>query len=388
MKFVIDDRIPFIRGVFEPHGEVIYLPGGAIGKDHLVNADCLLVRTRTRCNADLLTGSSVRFIGTATIGFDHIDTGWCKANGINWSNAPGCNSGSVAQYITSALLEMADRQGFNLNDKTLGIIGAGNVGKKVERIGRLLGMDVLVNDPPRERAEGSENFTSLPVLLRESDIVSIHVPLNRQGLDNTFHLVGREFLGSMKPGAALFNSSRGEVVDESELIRVLKASTLIGPGFTVLDVWENEPDINLELLDLIDIGTPHIAGYSLDGKHNATRMIVETAFRHFGLPINEEGTGVEPLNSDLLLDAGQLAVGSRQGACPGPDPGAVGSRQFVRASYDIMTDDRRLRESPGSFENQRNSYPVRREFSAFRVEPFPQGETGRILGGLGFRKGD
>lgn len=378
MKFVIDDRIPFIRGVFEPYGEVVYLPGGVIGKGHLADAECLLVRTRTRCNEDLLQGSGVKFIGTATIGFDHIDTGWCETHGIEWTNAPGCNSGSVAQYITAALMEMADRRGFDLKNKTLGIIGAGNVGKKVERMARLLGMEVLVNDPPRERAEGSAHFTELSNLLAESDIVTVHVPLNREGADKTFHLVGREFLGSMKPGAALFNTSRGEVVDEHQLLRAFKLQGTSCPGFTVLDVWENEPEINRELLDLIDIGTPHIAGYSLDGKHNATRMIVEAVFRHFGLPINAAGHGVEPLDNDLLLDAGQSAGGSWQSA--------VGSRQFVRAAYDIMADDRRLRESPGTFENQRNAYPVRREFSAYRVQPFPEGETGRILRGLGFRE--
>jgi erythronate-4-phosphate dehydrogenase len=388
MKFVIDDRIPFIRGVFEPHAEVIYLPGGEIKREHLLNADGLLVRTRTRCDKKLLEGTRVKFIGTATIGFDHIDTEWCESNGITWTNAPGCNSGSVAQYITAVLLEIAERRGFDLKDKTLGIIGVGHVGKKVERIARLLGMHVLLNDPPRERAEGTANFTGLHELLQTSDIVTIHVPLNREGVDKTYHLVDKKFLENLKPGAALINSSRGEVIDEAQVVRTvreLKESKKL--GFLALDVWENEPDINRELLGLADIATPHIAGYSQDGKHNATRMIAESACRYFGLSGTEGSLSITPLIGDnLILNPGHLSpVNSHQSPVT-RHPSPVTCHSFVQATYDIMADDRRLHEFPETFEKQRNNYPVRREFSAYTIEPFPEAEIGQIMAGLEFKK--
>jgi len=335
MKIVIDDKIPFIRGVFEPFAEVLYLPGGKIGKEHLHNADCLLTRTRTRCNRDLLEGTGVKFIGTATIGFDHIDLDWCDENGITWTNAPGCNSGGVAQYITAALHESARKHCFELKDKTLGIIGVGHVGKKVEKVARELGMKVILNDPPRERAEGSAAFTNLPVLLPESDIITVHVPLNKEGTDKTFHLIGSGFLEQLKPGAVLINASRGDVLDEDA---VLECKSLVTRHFSlILDVWPHEPDISRELLGLTDIATPHIAGYSVEGKYNATKKMVEAVsdFFHLDLP------PLTPLTKD----------------------GMEMTQNGPLAAYDIMEDDRRLRESPETFEQQRNNYPQRWEYS-------------------------
>lgn len=367
MNIVIDDRIPFIRGIFEPHAEVLYLPGTEIRREHLLDADCLLIRTRTRCNQKLLEGTRVKFIGTATIGFDHIDTNWCESNGITWTNAPGCNSGSVAQYITAALFELASRQHFNLKDKTLGIIGVGNVGKKVEKIARVLGMRVILNDPPRERTGDPANFTDLPALLQNADIITIHVPLNREEPDKTLHMVDRHFLHALKPGAILINSSRGEVLDEEQVVSELRG--LREPmGGLVLDVWENEPDINRELMVKADIATPHIAGYSVDGKYNATKMISAAVCREFGWP-EACLTTLEDVRLNLKPGFSSL----------------VTCHAFVQAAYNILADDNRLRESPETFEKQRNNYPVRREFSACSIEPFPEGETGRILTGLGFQ---
>jgi len=338
---VVDDNILFIRGVFEPHAEILYLPGGEIRQEHLQDADCLLVRTRTRCDKKLLSGTRVKFIGTATIGFDHIDTKWCEENGITWTNAPGCNSGAVAQYITAALYEMANRLGFNLKDKTLGIIGAGHVGKKVEKIAHELDMKVILNDPPRERLEGPSAFSDLPALLQNADIITIHVPLNKEGQDKTVQMVGKEFLETLKPGAILINSSRGEVIDEREVVRKLRELRELNPSLVtrhlslVLDVWPHEPEINLELLGLTSIATPHIAGYSVEGKYNATKMIVEAVTKYFQLSI-------APLP---LLSKEEIKGRS--------------TRQSV--AYDIMADDRRLRESPETFEQQRNNYPERWE---------------------------
>jgi len=336
MKIVIDDKIPFIRGVFEPHAEVLYLPGGEIRREHLLDASCLLVRTRTHCDQKLLKGTRVKFIGTATIGFDHIDTNWCKENGITWTNAPGCNSGAVAQYVTAALLEMANRKGYDLKDRTLGIIGIGHVGKKVEQIARELGIKAILNDPPRERIEGPSAFTDLHTLLQISDIITIHVPLNREGQDKTFHMVNRKFLETLKPGAILINTSRGEVVNEKEVVRELRELRRIrGLGGMVMDVWQNEPYINRELLSLVDIATPHIAGYSVEGKYNATKMMVEAVSQHFRLSI------------------ALLPILYKEGR--------EGRSTLQSAPYDIMADDRRLRESPETFEQQRNNYPERWE---------------------------
>ncbi|TSA34471.1 MAG: 4-phosphoerythronate dehydrogenase [Porphyromonadaceae bacterium] len=338
MKIVIDDRIPFIRGVFEPHSEVLYLPGGQISREHLRDTGCLLVRTRTRCDQKLLEGTRVKFIATATIGFDHIDTKWCEENGISWTNAPGCNSGAVAQYVTAALHEMANRLGFDLKDKILGIIGVGYVGKKVEKIARELGMQVILNDPPRVRSEGLTGFTDLKNLLAHSDIISLHIPLNREGQDKTYQMVDREFQEALKPGAILINSSRGEVMEESEVVRALRElRTLRGLRGVelVLDVWNNEPHINRELLNLTSIATPHIAGYSVEGKYNATKMVVEAVSEYFQLSMTS------------LPSLTKKGVVIRQN-------GSV-------AAYDIMADDRRLRESPETFEQQRNKYPERWE---------------------------
>jgi erythronate-4-phosphate dehydrogenase len=333
MKIVIDDKIPYIRGVFEPYAVVLYIAGGSIHRDHLSKADCLLVRTRTICNQALLKGSSVKFIGTATIGFDHIDTHWCDTNGIIWTNAPGCNSGAVTQYIRAALLEMANRKRFNLAGKTLGIIGVGNVGKKVEKQARDLGMRVLLCDPPRERVEGNDSFTSLESLLSTSEIITIHVPLNRQGIDKTLDLIDNQFINALKPGTILINSSRGEVLNETEVLDSLKSR---GDISLVIDVWPHEPEINLELLEMTAIATPHIAGYSVEGKYNATKMVVKAVRQHFGLPLDP----IPPLANE----------------------GPLQNLKMQAAGYNIMADDKRLRISPETFEQQRNNYPQRWEY--------------------------
>ena len=188
MKIVCDNKIPFLRGALEPYAEVVYLPGAETTPEVVKDADAVVTRTRTRCDASLLEGSRVRAIATATIGFDHIDTTWCEAHGIAWSNAPGCNSWSVKQYISSVLAVLAQRHGLKLDTLTLGVVGVGNVGSKVAEVGRAYGMRVLLNDPPRARAEGPEAFTDLDTLLAESDIVTVHVPLTRGGEDATWHL--------------------------------------------------------------------------------------------------------------------------------------------------------------------------------------------------------
>ena len=353
LRIIADDKIPFLRGALEPYAEVIYLPGREITREALLNADALLIRTRTLCNEQLLHGTNVRFIGTATIGFDHIDTRYCDEHNIKWTNAPGCNSSSVQQYIASALLQVAGDFSFSLRKKTLGIIGAGNVGAKVAKLAKLMGMEVLLNDPPRSRREGESSFVNMETILRKADIVTLHVPLTMTGEDKTHHLFDKEMLGKMKNGSWLFNSSRGEVVDNKALTDSIRSSVIAG---AVIDVWENEPDIDPILLSEVHIATPHIAGYSTDGKANGTAMVTNFLADFFGLPLRNwfPENIPQPVFPDIKIEGkGKTAEDV--------------VRQAFLHTYNIMEDDSKLRASPSGFEKLRGDYPLRREFSSYNI---------------------
>lgn len=283
MKVVIDNKIPYIREAMEALAdEVVYLPGKEITASVVRDADALITRTRTQCNRQLLEGSKVRFIGTATIGFDHIDTEYCREAGITWSNCPGCNAGAVEQYLHSVLLLLQQEKHVELKDASLGIVGVGHVGSHILSLAERLGMRILLNDPPRAD-RGEEGFVSLETLARECDIITFHTPLERNGEYRTFHLADRAFFHSLRKKPYIINTSRGEVVETEAILEALDKGLI---GGAVLDVWENEPHINLELLDKVFIGTPHIAGYSADGKANATRMVLEAFCRFFGKEMN------------------------------------------------------------------------------------------------------
>lgn len=283
MKVVIDNKIPYIREAMEALAdEVVYLPGKEITASVVRDADALITRTRTQCNRQLLEGSKVRFIGTATIGFDHIDTEYCREAGITWSNCPGCNAGAVEQYLHSVLLLLQQEKHMELKDACLGIVGVGHVGSHILSLAERLGMRILLNDPPRAD-RGEEGFVSLETLARECDIITFHTPLERNGEYRTFHLADRAFFHSLRKKPYIINTSRGEVVETEAILEALDKGLI---GGAVLDVWENEPHINLELLDKVFIGTPHIAGYSADGKANATRMVLEAFCRFFGKEMN------------------------------------------------------------------------------------------------------
>lgn len=278
MKVIIDNKIPYIKGVIEQMAdEVIYLPGQAFTPDIVHDADALITRTRTHCNRTLLEGSKVRFIGTATIGFDHIDTEYCREAGIVWSNCPGCNAGAVEQYIHSILLLLQSEKGVELSQACIGIVGVGHVGNRIHRLAEELGMKVLLNDPPRAE-QGEKGFVDLHTLAEECDIITLHTPLVKEGKHPTVHLADAHFFQSLKKRPYLINTSRGEVVDTAAILRALDRKQISG---AVIDVWENEPHINLDLLHRVFIGTPHIAGYSADGKANATRMVLEAFCRFF-----------------------------------------------------------------------------------------------------------
>ena len=354
MKIVIDDKIPYIQGAFEPFAEVVYLPGSQTTPDVVKDADALVTRTRTKCNRELLEGSKVKFIATATIGYDHIDTEYCKEAGIKWTNAPGCNAESVNQYIASALFSWSMKKRTDLKDKTIGIVGVGHVGKKVAHFCETIGMRVLLNDPPRERVEGPEKFVSLEKIQQEADIITFHVPLNMAGKDATLHMVNEMFLQNLRKKPLLINSCRGEVLNSKALYNAYEADDISG---FILDCWENEPDIDLNLLSSAEFGTPHIAGYSKDGKANGTKMSVQAISRFFNLGIDEwEPVNVEPPPIPVIkIDGNQRREYSILA-------------EAILSTYNIENDDEDLREAPQKFEQLRGDYPVRREFGTYTIK--------------------
>ena len=353
MLVIADDKIPFLKGALEPFTDIEYYPGDSITPDLIKHADALLVRTRTKCDRHLLEGSDVKFIATVTIGFDHVDTAYCRHRGIYWTNAPGCNSASVNQYIASALIGCARKKGFKLEDRVLGVVGVGNVGRKVVRTAEILNMRVYLNDPPRVRNESICGFLSLESIIRECDIITFHVPLTYEGQDKTFHMVNTSMLAGLNRGTILINTSRGEIVDTAAL---KQARTEGKVSDLVLDVWENEPEIDRELLSMTTLATPHIAGYSADGKAKGTAMAVQALSRYFNLGMDDwEPEDIPaPENPEIMLD------------CKDRDAESV-LGDAVLATYWVDTDDIRLRTSVETFEKQRGFYPLRREFQAFTV---------------------
>jgi erythronate-4-phosphate dehydrogenase len=357
MKIVADPNIPFIREAFGPLGDISLVPGRQMNAAAVREADLLLVRSVTNVNAALLDGSRVRFVATATIGTDHVDTGYLALLGIGFASAAGSNANSVAEYIVAALLELAHRRGFRLRDQTLGVIGVGNVGRRVVRYAEALGVRVLQNDPPRQRVEGGP-FVPLDRVVAEANILTFHVPLTKTGPDATFHLL------EPRRGIVL-NSSRGAVLDNRALLNVNLAGL-------VLDVWEGEPNLLPGLLERTDLATPHIAGYSFDGKVNGTRLIYKAACRHFGLPATwtPQLPAVPPLTVAIA---------------PGEDDEDA-LRRIIRSCYDIVADDARLRTDPKKFDQLRAEYPVRREFFNTTLALPGAGESLRQkCAALGFR---
>ena len=346
MKIVVDDKIPYIREKLALLAdEVVYLPGAAITADDVRDADALIVRTRTRCDEQLLGGSKVQFVATATIGFDHIDTAYMQRAGIVWTNCPGCNSGSVAQYVECALLLLQQQRGLSLPSSTIGIVGCGHVGSKVKTVAERFGMRVLVCDPPlaeaATEAEAKDAFVTLDVLEREADVITFHVPLTTEGPYATYHLADEAFFHRLSRVPYIINSSRGEVVDGDALLEALTVGSVRD---AVIDVWEHEPHLNLLLLQRVFIGTPHIAGYSADGKVNADNMVIDALCRHFHLP--HPGEIIAPqLPDDFSYTGNPLEL------------------------YNPLDDSEKLKQKPADFEKWRNQYPLRRErFDTFKCQ--------------------
>lgn len=356
IKIIADEKIPFLKGVFEPYADIEYYPGKDISNEIVKNADALIIRTRTICDHKLLSGSSVKIIATATIGYDHIDTEYCVDRNIEWVNAPGCNATSVMQYIASALLNIAHKNDFSLVEKTIGIIGVGNVGRKVQKLAENFGMNILLNDPPRERNEGQKNFSSLKHIMEVSDIITLHVPLIKEGIDKTHHLLDKDFFGNLSQSPILINTSRGEVIDTISLKKAIKETKVKN---VVLDVWENEPDIDLQLMEQVDIATSHIAGYSADGKANGTSVCVNAVNDFFELGI------MKSWYPKYIPDA---ELGDRLTIDGKNKNDQMILSEAILHTYDVTEDDEKLRKEPAEFELLRSNYPIRREFGNYKVE--------------------
>ena len=375
MKIVADENIPCVAEAFASLGEVTLRPGRAMTPEDVRDADILLVRSVTRVGPELLEGSRVQFVGSATIGFDHVDRDYLHAHGIGFSTAPGSNATSAAEYVVSTLLLLAERDGFALTGKRVGIVGCGNVGFRVRDRLTTLGMNCMVNDPPLQAQGGDDDYVSLDDMA-EADVITFHVPLTRDGDWPTWHLADRQFLERLKPGAVLVNTARGAVVDNVALDRLLSVRDDLT---VVLDVWEGEPAISETLLQKVDIGTPHIAGYSLDGKLRGTDMIYQAACAHFDRSVDWRPVAALPERQVLVLEESA----STTDALP----------QAVWFAYDVRDDDARLREMmtlpagqrPQYFDRLRKEYPVRREFSETVIRlPAGNGQLERMLASLGF----
>lgn len=350
MKIVADKTIPFLKGIPEDFAEVVYLSSKEFSPSTVKDADALIVRSINKCTRELLTGSRVKLITTATIGFDHIDTAYCDEAGIRWRNAPGCNAVSVSQYVLSCLFVIALRKGERLQNKTIGIIGVGHVGKEVKKLCEALGMRVLLNDPPRAEQEGNGKFVSLDTIAGEADIITIHTPLEKAGKYPTYHLADEPFFTKLTRKPWFINAARGGIHDTAALIRA-KESGLISE--LVLDCWEKEPDINRQLLALATISTPHIAGFSADGKANATRACLKQIGDFFGIEhVRTEDVLPSP-PTQPLIDLSQYTTNPIE--------------QAVFHSFNPLPVDQSLRETPDKFEWFRANYAHPREFSAYTV---------------------
>lgn len=364
MKIVADNKIAFVESGFGRLGEVRLLDSREISPGAVKDADVLLVRSVTKVDEALLKNSKVRFVGTATIGTDHVDQSFLESEGIGFASAPGCNANAVAEYIVAALLVLARRLGFRLAEKTLGVVGVGNVGSRVVQKAGALGMRVLQNDPPLARKTAEPRYVPLDALMA-ADIVTLHVPLTNVGEDATYHLFDRQRLLHMKPGSIMINTSRGAVIQTGALKQVLSQGIL---ETCALDVWENEPNIDIELLTQASLATPHIAGYSLEGKVNATRMVYEAACSFFDLPVEWHAITELP-----RVDEDKIVVDSNDQL-----PEEILAR-VVQKCYAIEEDDRKLRavlsmrlqQRMAFFEQLRSSYPLRREFLNRTVEMCP-----------------
>ncbi|NDL65322.1 4-phosphoerythronate dehydrogenase PdxB [Acerihabitans arboris] len=370
MKILVDENMPYAHELFSRLGEVRPVAGRQLVAAALAGADALMVRSVTKVNAGLLAGSRVKFVGSATAGTDHVDHAWLEQAGIAFSAAPGCNAIAVVEYVFSSLLALAERDGFSLRDKTIGIIGVGNVGGRLDRRLKALGIRTLLCDPPRADRGDKERFHTLETLVREADVLTFHTPLTPSGPYRTWHQVDADLLAALPGDRILINACRGAVVDNAALLAALEQGKKLR---TILDVWEPEPALSQPLLARVDIGTPHIAGYTLEGKARGTTQVFEAYGEFLGMPQRAPLAGllprpaVERVRLHGPLDEGML-------------------RQLVHLVYDVRRDDadlRRVSSAPGEFDRLRRQYHERREWSSLCVES-DDGAAVALLRDLGF----
>jgi erythronate-4-phosphate dehydrogenase len=362
MKIIADQNIPFVKECFSSIGDVTLVSGREVTPELVKDADILLVRSITKVNADLLGGSSVKFVATATIGTEHVDQDYLASKGIGFASAPGSNANSVAEYIVAALLALGKKYKFQLEGKSIGIVGVGNVGSKVEKKCSALGMNVILNDPPLARQTGDSNYRPLEELYG-CDFITMHTPLTKDGSDPTYHLANEKFFASMKQGAFFFNSSRGKVHDETALKKAMQSGKLAG---VVLDVWETEPKVDLWLLQNVDLSTPHIAGYSYDGKVVGMIMIYQACCKYFGVRIAHTAADFlpEPEVPEIIVTNDKLKEDEE-----------TLIQDIIQQIYVINRDDFNMREillqpdegQAAWFDSLRKNYPVRREFQNTQI---------------------
>jgi len=350
MKIVADNTVPYLKGILEPIADISYLSAEEFTPEAVHDADALIVRSIDKCSRSLLSGSKIKLITTATIGFDHIDTRFCTEAGITWKNAPGCNAVSVSQYILGALTDLSLKTNKPLAGKTIGIVGVGHVGKEVEKVCSAIGMNVLRNDPPREEIEGKANFVSLDTIAEESDIITFHTPLINEGKFATRHLANTIFFKNLKRQPWYINASRGAVHDTKALLEGYRNGQI---SEMVIDCWENEPNISRELLQSTAIATPHIAGFSADGKANGTRICLENIANFFHVHIDKIGEVIPPAPLEPVIDMNQFASNR--------------IKQALLKPFNPLVPDKALRAEPEKFEWFRTNFHHHREFHAYTI---------------------
>lgn len=352
MNITIDKNITLGNEAFSTLGNVNIVDGRNLTRENLKNTTALIVRSVTNVNEQLLKNTPVKFVATATIGTDHLDTDYLKSSGIKYFSAPGCNSTAVTEYILTAITLFCEKKNLKLNECSIGVIGVGNIGSKVAEATRLLGMKVVINDPPREKAEKSDMFSSIEAAL-SCDIITFHTPMIRTGEYKTLHLLNRQNIGMVKPGAIILNASRGGVAENRAILdRVTEQNDIS----VVLDVWENEPDISSELLRVVDIATPHIAGYSLEGKVNGTYTCYKNLCEFMGVPPSWKPD--LPEIKENRIDV--TGLGEKEALI-----------QIFQSIYNMKEDDAALKNHSGDmgihFDNLRKNYRVRRESKAYEI---------------------
>ncbi|BBV65037.1 4-phosphoerythronate dehydrogenase PdxB [Kluyvera ascorbata] len=370
MKILVDENMPYARELFSRLGEVRAVPGRPIPTDALTDADALMVRSVTKVNEALLGDKAIKFVGTATAGTDHVDQSWLTQAGIGFSAAPGCNAIAVVEYVFSALLMLAERDGFALADRTVGIVGVGNVGGRLQKRLEALGIKTLLCDPPRADNGDEGDFRSLDELVAEADVITFHTPLYKEGQYKSLHLADEALIRRLKPGTILINACRGPVVDNAALLKCLEEGQNLS---VVLDVWEPEPDLNLALLDKVDLGTSHIAGYTLEGKARGTTQVFEAYSQFIGQP--------QEVALSTLLPAPEFGRISLHGPLDQPT-----LKRLAHLVYDVRRDDAPLRKVagiPGEFDKLRKNYLERREWSSLTVE-CDDADAAELLQKLGF----